>query len=167
MSIQEFYNSAQANEFARDFQFRVRTLGPFTAADLLYVTTTTLPGKEITNQPVPFMGLDFNVPGSVKYTGSSAWEITFRCDEGLNIRNKLENWIKEIFDDETSTGKYGVPTEQASMDLLGKDLNPIRKYNFIGIYPVNIGPISYDVTGDGKPREFTATFAYQYWRLAS
>jgi hypothetical protein len=166
MSIQDFYAAAQAQEFARDFQFRVRTLGPFVESDLLYITTATLPGKEITNQPVPFMGLDFNVPGSVKYTGSDTWDINFRCDEGLNIRNKLENWIKEIFDDENSTGKYGVPTEQASMDLLGKDLNPIRRYNFIGIYPKTLGPLNYDIQGDGKPLDFTATFAYQYWRLA-
>ena len=165
MSIQDFYAAAQAQEFARDFQFRVRTLGPFQENDLLYVKTTTLPGKEITNQPVPFMGLEFNVPGSVKYTGSAAWEVLFWCDEGLNIRNKMENWIKEIFDDQTSTGKYGVPTEQASMDLLGKDLEAIRRYNFIGIYPVTLGPINYDLQGDGKPLDFSATFAYQYWRL--
>lgn len=165
MSIQNFYAAAQAQEFARDFQFRVRTLGPFVDNDLLYVTTTTLPGKEINNQPVPFMGLNFNVPGSVSYTGSDAWDVVFRCDEGLNIRNKLENWIKEIFDDQTSTGKYGVPTEQATMDLLGKDLNPIRRYNFIGIYPKTLGPIDYDMTGNGAPRTFTATFAYQFWRL--
>lgn len=165
MTIQGFYAAAQANEFARDFQFRVRTLGPFVENDLLYLTTAQLPGKEITNQPVPFMGLEFNVPGSVKYTGSAAWELTFWCDEGLNIRNKMENWIKEIFDDETATGKYGVPTEVASMDLLGKDLKPIRRYNFIGIYPVNLGPLAYDLKGDGKPLDFPATFAYQYWRL--
>lgn len=165
MSIQNFYAAAQAQEFARDFQFRVRTLGPFVENDLLYVTTTTLPGKEITNQPVPFMGLEFNVPGSVKYTGSNSWVINFRCDEGLNIRNKMENWMKEIFDDETSTGKYGVPTEQASMDLLGKDLEPIRRYNFVGIYPVNLGAIDYNIEGEGEPRTFEATFAYQFWRL--
>ncbi len=165
MSIQDFYAAAQAQEFARDFQFRVRTLGPFVENDLLYVRTTTLPGTEITNQTVPFMGLDFNVPGSRKYTGSNAWELSFWCDEGLNIRNKAENWIKEIFDDETATGKYGVPTEQASMDLLGKDLEAIRQYNFVGIYPVSIGPINYDLQGDGKPLDFPITFAYQYWRL--
>ena len=111
------------------------------------------------------MGLSFNVPGSVKYTGSEGWDVTFWCDEGLNIRNKMENWIKEIFDDQTSSGKYGVPTEQATMDLLGKDLTAIRKYNFVGIYPVKLGPINYDLKGDGKPLDFTATFAYQYWRL--
>ena len=165
MSIQEFYAVAQRREFARDFQFRVRVLGPFNEDDLIYVTTTTLPGKEIHNQQVPFMGLQFNVPGSVLYTGSDAWQVMFRCDEALNIRNKLEGWVNEIFSDETSTGKYGVPVEEATLDLLDKELNPIRRYNFIGIYPQTLGEIQYDIMGGGVPREFQATFAYQYWRL--
>jgi hypothetical protein len=167
MSIQDFYATAKRYEFARDFQFRVRTLGPFTESDLLYVTTAQLPGKEISNQPVPFMGLEFNIPGSVKYTGSSAWKLTFRCDEGINIRNKMENWIKEIFDDETSSGKYGVPVEEATMDLVGKDFSPVRRYNFIGIYPVSLGELSYNIEGTGTPLTFDATFAYQFWRLIS
>ncbi|MHA2031647.1 MAG: hypothetical protein ACW99Q_19895 [Candidatus Kariarchaeaceae archaeon] len=165
MSIQQFYNAAKANEFARDFQFRIRVLGPFTEDDLVYMTTSTLPGRSISNQPVPFMGLQFNVPGSVSYDGSDSWTVNFRCDEGINIRNKLENWQKEIFDDETSTGKYGVPAEEATLDLLGKDLEPLRRYNLIGIYPVSIGPLNYDITGTGTPVNFDATFAYQYWRL--
>jgi len=165
MSIQKFYNAAKANEFARDFQFRIRVLGPFNEDDLVYMTTSTLPGRAISNQPVPFMGLQFNVPGSVTYTGSESWGVTFRCDEGINIRNKLENWQKEIFDDQTSTGKYGVPAEEATLDLLGKDLEPLRRYNLIGIYPVTIGPLNYDVTGSGAPVTFEASFAYQYWRL--
>lgn len=165
MSIQQFYQAAQGKEFARDFQFRVRVLGPFAEDDLLYVTTAELPGKEISNQVVPFMGLDFNIPGSTKYTNSGSWAVTFRCDEGLNIRNKAENWIKEIFSDETSSGKYGVPVEEATMDLLGKDLNPVRRYNFVGIYPVNMGPLAYNIEGTGAPLTFPVTLAYQWWRL--
>jgi len=165
MSIQDFYAAAQAKEFARDFQFRVRTLGPFTEDDLLYITTATLPGKQISNQAVPFMGLQFNVPGSVTYPGSDGWTVNFRCDEGINIRNKMENWIKEIFDDATSTGKYGVPVEEATMDLLGKNMETIRRYNFIGIYPVTLADMSYDIQGTGAPLAFDATFAYQFWRL--
>lgn len=163
--IQEFYAAAQEKEFARNFQFRVVTLGPYDEKDLLYITTAELPGKTINNKTVPFMGLNFNVPGSVTYTGSDAWGVTFRCDEGLNIRNKAENWMREIFDDATSTGKYGVPVEVAQMDLLGKDLNPLRSYLFYGIYPTELAALSYDKTGDGEPLTFDVTFAYQFWRL--
>jgi hypothetical protein len=163
--IQDFYSAAQEKEFARDFQFRVVTLGPYEENDLLYITTATLPGKTIVNKPVPFMGLNFNIPGSVQYTGSEGWEVTFRCDEGLNIRNKAENWMKEIFDDATSTGKYGVPVEVGEMQLLGKNMQALRSYLFYGIYPTVLAPISYDKTGDGEPVTFGVTFAYQFWRL--
>ena len=164
--IQDFYAAAQEREFARDFQFRVVTLGPYDEKDLLYIRTATLPGKSIQNQQVPYMGLDFNVPGSVKYDGSSSWQVTFLCDEGLNIRNKAEGWVKEIFNDETSSGKYGVPVEVATMQLLGKNMEAIRTYNFYGIYLQNIGDLNYDKKGTGQPLDFQATFAYQFWRLA-
>lgn len=165
MSIQNFYAAAQNMEFARDFQFRIRSLGPFTENDLLYLKTATLPNKAITNKQVPYMGLQFNIPGSVTYPGSDSWAVKFWADEPMNIRNKLESYIKEIFNDETSTGKYGVPTELATMDLLGKNMETLRRYQFIGIYPKEIGTIEYDIGGSGEPKEFTATFAYQYWRL--
>lgn len=165
MSIQEFYNTAQQKEFARDFQFRVVSLGPFDSTDLLYVQTANLPAKTVQNQTAPYMGLDFNIPGSVKYDGSAGWPVTFWCDEGLNIRNKMENYIKTIFDDSTSTGLYGVPTEVATMDLLGKNRETIRRYDFFGLYPVTVGEIGYDIKGAGAILTVTCTFAYQFWRL--
>ena len=164
MSIQEFYNAAQRKEFARQFQFKVRTLGPFTEEDLLYVRTATLPSKTIQNKTIPYFGLDFNVPGTVKYDGSNNWAVNFHCDEGINIRTKMENFIKEIFDDETSTGLYGVPIEEATMDLLGKDLEPVRRYTFVGLYPISTGTIDYNIEDDGTPINIGMTFAYQYYR---
>jgi hypothetical protein len=163
-TIQNFYSAAQKKEFARDFQFRVASLGPYAEDDLLYIKTATLPGMTLQNQQVPYMGLDFNVPGSVKYDGSDSWEVTFWCDEALNIRNKAEGWLREIFNDATSTGKYGVPVERATMMLLGKNLETIRTFTFFGIYLVTLGAIEYNKTGTGEPLEFSATLAYQYWR---
>lgn len=167
MAIQEFYNAAQQKEFARLFQFQVRTLGPFTEQDLLYVETATLPDKTIANIQVPYYGLNFNVPGTVSYPGSDSWAVTFRFDEGMNIRNKMENYTKEIFDDETSTGLYGVPIEEATFDLLGKDLKPVRRYTFIGIYPVSVGTVSYDIKDNGAIATAPLTFAYQYYRVST
>lgn len=167
MSIQEFYNAAQQKEFARLFQFKVRTLGPFTEDDLLYVETASLPDKTINNTQLPYYGLDFNIPGTVSYPGSESWAITFRCDEGLNIRNKMENYTKEIFDDETSTGLYGVPVEEATFDLLGKDLKPVRRYTFIGLYPVSCGTIEYNIGDKGEIARLPLTFAYQYYRVSN
>jgi hypothetical protein len=164
--IQDFYAVAQEREFARDFQFKVSSLGPFTEKDLIYLTTADLPGKSITNQTVPYMGLPFNIPGSVVYDGSDNWAVTFRCDEALNIRNRMEAYMTEVFDAVSDTGgkgKYGVPIQIATMELLGKSFETIRKYSFIGLYPKILGPQTYDITGTGTVITFPATFAYQFW----
>lgn len=162
--ILKFYDIAKQREFARNFQFRVVSLGPLTTDDLVYLRTATLPGKEIINQPVPYMGMDFNVPGSVKYTGSEGWPVTFLADEAQNIRSKLEAWMSEIFDIETSGGKYGVPAEEATLDLLDKNFKTIRRYNIVGIYIRSLEALSYDIKGTGTPLEFNANIAYQFWR---
>jgi len=165
MSIDKFYANAKNMEFARDFQFRIRALGPFTENDLLYLRTAKLPSKSIVTKEVPYMGLKFNIPGSTVYDGSNAWEVTFWADEAGNLRNKMESWLAEIFNDETSTGKYGVPSEIATMDLLGKNLETLRRYQFVGLFPTKVGELAYDIQGDGKPLDLSMTFAYQYWRL--
>ena len=163
MSILKFYETAKAKEFARDFQFRVVTLGPLTTDDMVYIRTGSLPGKSITNHQVPYMGLNFNVPGSTVYNGSEAWSVTFLADEAMNIRSKLEAWMSEIFSVETSSGKYGVPSEIATIDLLDKEFNAVRRYNLIGTYIKSIEALNYDIKGAGKPQEFNAVMAYQYW----
>jgi len=33
----------------------------------------------------------------------------------------------------------------------------------VGIYPVTIGDVSYDMTGSGEPVTIEATLAYQWW----
>lgn len=162
--IQKFYDLAKQREFARDYQFRVVSLGPLTTDDLVYLRTADLPGKQINNQKVPYMGLDFNVPGSVSYPGSDGWKVAFLADEAQNIRSKMEAWMTEIFSVETSTGKYGVPAEEATLDLLDKEFKTIRRYNLVGIYAVTLDALPYDIKGQGKPQEFTASIAYQFWR---
>ena len=163
MSILKFYETAKAKEFARDFQFRVVTLGPLTVDDIVYIRTGSLPGKSITNHQVPYMGLNFNVPGSTVFDGSDNWTVNFLADEAMNIRSKLEAWMSEIFSVETSSGKYGVPSEIATLDLLDKEFKSVRRYNLIGTYIKTLEPLAYDIKGAGKPQEFNAVMAYQYW----
>lgn len=163
-SIIKFYTQAQAAEFARKFQFKIETLGPLTADDLIYFHTANLPQRTISNQTVPFMGLDFNIPGTVKYDGSSSWQVQFRCDEASNIRAKLLAWQDEIFSVQQSGGKYGVPVSKGVVYQLGKDYDKkIRKFVLQGIYPVTVGELSYDIGDAGAIQEFNVTFAYQFW----
>ena len=165
--ITDFYAAIQNKEFARKFQFRIETLGPLTESDLIYFTTASLPAKSNPVQKAPYMGVEFNIPGAVKYTGSDSWAVTFRCDEASNIRAKLLAWMTEIFSVDSSGGKYGTPVETATVVQLGKSPDDVvRTFNLIGIWPTEVGTLDYDITDAGQIQTFTATFAYQWWTEA-
>ena len=170
--IENFYNAASNNDFARTNLFRVTRIGDqrFDAGELLYAETTSLPGRTITNIPVPFMGLVFNVPGTATYNNSGAFAITFRIPQGLSIRRKFEQWSRQIFNDIDSSGDYSIPSasvaNQMEIVLIDKKGEALRVYTFYGVYCVNIGDITLDITTAGEIMKQQVTLAYQYWRLS-
>ncbi len=168
-SITDFYRVSQERGFSRDFMLRVRAIGEdtFNEDDFCYITTNNLPDRKIYNQQVPYMGLKFNVPGTVDYTGSDAWVVKFRNDLNGTVRKKLETWqINKVFDDATSTGDLSVRgvDKLIQLDLLDEKLNVLNTYKLFGVYPVGLGTVAYDATGEGKLTEFEATLAYHFWR---
>jgi len=169
LGIENFYQKAVQQGFARDYQFRVLKFGNWIAdpSDLLYITTATMPGRTITAIGVPFMGLNFQVPGAANYNSNAGWSVTFRCDETLKLRNLLEDWSYGIFNDITSKGS-NIPNPSAvhEVDLLSLDNlgNPRKRIKLVGAFVTNTGDISYNITGNGAVVTMNATLAYQYWR---
>ena len=173
MGIGGFYKQAINKDFSRDHQMRVVEIGPggfIKEDDNVYITTAVLPGYAIANQAVPFMGLQFNVPGSGNFPGSDAWAVTFRCDAQLNIREKLIGWQKAVFnafpDDETnSVGAYGPKSTDTYVDLVvfNRDGKTVRGVKLIGAYPTSVGDITYNTTANGAVVEMNVTIAYQWW----
>ena len=103
-TIQNFYTQSQSKDFARTNLFRVLNVDfgdgsdqAFDEDDLVYATTVSLPGKEITTNTVPYMGLNFNVPGVAKYPGSSDYNLRFRCDENYNLRDRFLSVFRNLF----------------------------------------------------------------------
>jgi hypothetical protein len=176
-TITDFYRVAQDRDFARDFQFRVLNIQAgdtsnvtFDEDDLVYIRTATLPGKAITNQNVPYMGLQFRVPGNVTYNMSEGWSVQFYCDQNSKIRQTLENYQRDIFDDATSTGNYNAPKPASLIDLVQLDtqLEEVAHYQLVGAYPTTVGDIGYTIAeGSGATLTVDATFAFQYWRRLS
>jgi len=170
-NISDFYRSVQQKDFARQFQFRLIRLANtnFGEDTLVYVQTASLPGRAITNVQVPFMGLDFNVPGTVKYPDSNSYRVRFRCDANYNIRTTLENATFNTFDDGTSTGDYNIARNSSSiiLNLLDKSGNPVRQYTLYGAYVMSIDALAYDLADGGTIQNIDATLAYQYWRVTS
>ena len=168
--IQDFYRVAQERDFTRDFQFRVmnitdRGVSVVTQDDLVYAQTASLPARGVANQTVPYMGLSFNVPGAATYSGSEGYAIQFRSDGEHIIRTLFEEWQRDVFDDETSTGNYRLfGNSSITLALLNQDMDVTRTYELVGCWPVTVGDIGFDTAGTGAVLNFTATLAYQYWR---
>ena len=172
-TIQDFYTQAQAKDFARNNLFRVLNIDfgdgsdvSIGEEDLVYVTTATLPGKTIQEVTVPYMGLDFHVPGTVKYNGSEAYTLTFRADESYNLYEKFHDVITDTFDDADSTGNYFTPKASSVIDLvqLNKSLDRVAQYQLVGCSIRSIGDLSYDMTASGEVQTFTVTVAFHYYR---
>lgn len=172
-TILNYFKVSTERDFARDFQLRVLNIQPgdgssvaFTEDDLVYIKAAELPGIEHTVHAQPYMGMPFRVPGNTIYN-NEAWNISFLCDQNSNIRRLLEEYHKDIFDTETSTGNYFMPRANSIIDLVQLDmqLKRIAQYQLVGAFPTKIGSLQYNMhEGNGKPISFDVTFAYQFWR---
>lgn len=177
-SIQSFYRVATTREFARDFNFRVLSINTggatnasgqvitFSEDDLVYVKTATLPAREITNVPVPYMGLNFNLPGNATYPDGTGYSMTFYADAQSQLRQKFEDWSRYTFDDANSTGDYLTPKPTAVIELLQLDnqQNAVAQYSLVGASPRSVGALSYNIAGGtGATIDFTVTVAYHYF----
>ena len=176
-TIQDFYRVAQSRGFQRDFMLRIRSIGDasnqnsaFDEDDFVYIMTGKLPDRNVTNQELPYMGLKFNLPGTITYPGSEGWDVKFRNDLNGTIRTRLEQWQDTVFNSDPtsanqSTGDLKLPgiDRVLQLDLIDENQNTLNTYYLYGVYVQALGAPEYDLTGSGKPVEFTAKLAYQFW----
>ena len=168
--IQKFFQTLRTRDFARDFQFRVtdisdRGISQLGDDDLVYAKSGSVPGRTIGTVPVPYMGLQFRVPGAASYPGSDGYQIEFYADSENLIRTQFERWSELTFDDSTSTGNYRLyDNSTVSLAQLNQKLEIVNTYKLIGVFPIEVGALTYTMVGAGESISFTATLAYQYWR---
>lgn len=169
--IQNFYRAAADRDFSRDFLFRVTQMQlqgvpALGEDDLVYVKTAQLPGRDITNVQVPYMGLNLNIPGAVTYPGSAGYNLKFYLDADSQLRNYFEGASRAVFDDLNSTGQYGTPDDDFFIQLaqLDKELEPIAQYKLVGASIRNITGINYNMAGGtGATVELDTTISYHYY----
>jgi hypothetical protein len=173
--IHNFFEKAVENDFARDYLFRVTALkfnglngADLTLNELLYAKTAKLPARQIINQPVKYSGQTFNVPGSVEYPGSEAYQIEFYCPEYSTVRERLMNESVRTFssyDGVAGSGLAGgsIANRNSYIELhtYNKNYDYIYKYRLIGCSIREVGEVSYNIAeGNGAIMSFTATIAY-------
>ena len=170
-NIQNFYRIAADKDFSRDFLFRITQMQlqgvpALEEGDLVYAKAAALPGRNITNVAVPYMGLNLNVPGSVVYPGSEGYGLDFYLDGESSLRNYFETASRSLFDDQTSTGEYGTPDDDFYIQLaqLDKELEPVAEYKLVGASLRTVDNIGYDIAGGtGATVSVNATVSYHFY----
>lgn len=168
LNITNYFRVMQQRDFLRNHQYRVSGFiyeGFQLGEDsLVYLKTAEIPNRTINSVPVPFMGLNFSVPGTAQYAGTM--DLTFYCDQPQIIRSFFEAISFATFDDRQSGGAYTVNQSNLLSFYTYNNVSPetvTTGYTLVGIYPTTVGNLAMDTTGQGDVLNFTATIAYQYW----
>ena len=166
-NLNQARRSYGAHGFSRQNHFRLLKLGPerFSSKILRgihYISTATVPGLTIEPKEVSFMGTPMFEPGQMKFGNS--WPVEFRTAGDFLVRNAIEEWSFAIRNPLTGKGSTCVNSNDSSIELgIVNDKGVlVRCYTLYGVFPTEVGEISYDLTSD-EITTFSTTFQYQYW----
>ena len=124
-----------------------------------------LPGSTVGTVPVYYFGRELKFAGNRTFAD---WTLQIINDEDFSIRNSLETWLNSINSHAGNlrNGSAGSPTSyttDATVTQYGKTGNELKKYNFVGMFPIDVAPIDLDWSSNDTIEEYSVTFAYQYW----
>ena len=128
---------------------------------------TTLPGDTIDVATVTYMGRGINIPSN---RAAVQWTTTVYNDEGMEIRNHVENWMEQLNSHRTNVratnkSKINSYTGTLKVATFAKEGGAAEKktYEFLNAWPSAVGEITVDwETNDIQTYDVTWEFAY--WR---
>ena len=124
-----------------------------------------LPGSTIGTVPVYYFGRELKFAGNRSFTD---WSLQIINDEDFTIRKAIESWMNGINSHagNVRTGGAKSPagyTVDAEVTQYGKTGDTLKKYKFVGLYPLDLAPIDLDWSSNDTIEEYGVTFAYQWW----
>lgn len=129
----------------------------------VYITTAVLPGRSVKNIPVTYQGFDFPTPGQVAYDQPNPWTMTANVPADFLGYNSLVRWQFDLMNEQTNCGapKFACPDATWDIAILGPDCKIMRIVRLVGVWPTNIGAITYDSSNIEKT---TFEFGLHYTR---
>lgn len=174
--VQEFrsqlnYDGARPNLFQCDLTFPTLVTGAQGAQTqfTFLARATQLPGDTINVVPQYYFGRELKFAGNRTF---QEWTVTIINDEDFVIRDAFEKWMSGI---NSHVGNLRQPSfikgdggyqQDGFVTQYGKADNPLKKYKFVGMFPVDITPIELDWGANDTIEEYAVTFAYQWWEWA-
>ena len=128
--------------------------------------TGSLPGSTVNHVPVFYFGRELKFAGNRQFP---EWTVTIINDEDFIIRNALEKWMSGINSHYSNvrnaafTQGDGGYQQDGTVIQYGKSGQVLKRYNFVGLFPVDVSPIELDWGSNDTIEEYAVTFAYQWW----
>lgn len=151
-------------DFARGYLFYLRVEGAPVNIDQNHhflVNATSLPTSSITEIQANYQGNIYKLPTTHEF---EAFTVTFRVDEGMNIRANMLAWQNLIHDPETNIhGNPGdfIPGATIFVWQVDNENNPTMTYELHGVWPQSVAAQTLDY-GTKEIATFDVTFSYQY-----
>jgi len=128
-----------------------------------------IPESTIGVVEIPYFGRRIKLAGNRTFAN---WTPTILNDEDFQVRGAMEIWSNAINRHQANLRETQLSTSQSyrttaivtQFDKIGV---PIRTYEFVNIFPVNISAIDLSWDNVDSVEEFTVEFAYDYWRIAA
>jgi hypothetical protein len=127
--------------------------------------TAQLPGSTVNSFPLYYFGRELKFAGNRTFTD---WTLQIINDEDFLIRNALESWMNSINSHVSNVRNAGAVNPanysvDAEVTQYGKAGQELKKYKFVGLFPVDVAPIDLDWGSNDSIEEYATTFAFQYW----
>ncbi len=170
LRVQEFraqmnFDGARPNLFHCELTFPIISGGSQQQFTFM-ARASELPGDTVNQVPVFYQGRELKFAGNRTF---SEWTVTVINDEDMQVRRAFELWLSGINshagnlrEDNFIKGDGGYQ-QDGFITHLGKREDVLKRYKFVGCFPIDLSPISMDWSATDQIEEYQVTLAYQWW----
>lgn len=128
-----------------------------------------VPASTLTTIPIKYFGREVKFAGSRTF---APWTVTVLNDEDFAVRHALEVWSNNINRHEANLRDTALATNAsyrttATITQYSKTGVPIRTYQFVNLYPLEVGAIEMSWDNSDTVQEFPVTFDYDFWKIVA
>lgn len=173
--VQEFraamnFDGARPNLFQVELTFPLLALTGGAQSKLTFMARAAqLPGSTVNQVSQFYFGRELKFSGNRSFP---EWTVTIINDEDFAIRDAFERWLSGLnshvgnLRNPAFTQGDGGYQQDGFVTQFAKTGEPIKRYKFIGLFPVDLSPIEVDWSANDTIEEYAVTFAYQWWEWA-
>ena len=136
----------------------------------IYCKSATLPASKITPLQIPYLGRMYYDSGDREF---DTLTLEFYNSQDFAIRNFFEEWMNNInlneknYQIETNssivTTAFDIFMDELTVTQLDRRENPLKKYKFFGVFPLECSDIKLDYDENDSIETFTVSLQYQWW----